>query len=122
MATNEWLTPLEAGAILGVGPDRVAQLACNGVLVSMRAPGGHLRLRRELIHHSSGYKTYSTTGREGHQTAFNSSVSDSDDSGSHVAIQPGRTYCLGPRHDRGETGLRPTHDRIKSSISHRSWP
>jgi len=27
MPMSEWLTPAEAGAILGIGPDRVAQLA-----------------------------------------------------------------------------------------------
>ncbi len=49
MTTNEWLTPAEAGAILGVGPDRVAQLAREGVLSSMRTPGGHVRVRREEV-------------------------------------------------------------------------
>lgn len=49
MTTNEWLTPAEAGAILGVGPDRVAQLAREGVLGSMRTPGGHVRVRREDV-------------------------------------------------------------------------
>lgn len=43
---NEWLTPAEAGPLLGVGPDRVAQLAREGVLGSMRTPGGHIRVRR----------------------------------------------------------------------------
>ena len=49
MTTNEWLTPAEAGAILGVGPDRVAQLAREGALGSMRTPGGHVRVRREEV-------------------------------------------------------------------------
>lgn len=34
---------------MGVGPDRVAQLAREGVLGSMKTPGGHLRLRREEV-------------------------------------------------------------------------
>jgi excisionase family DNA binding protein len=49
MTTNEWLSPAEAGAILGVGPDRVAQLAREGALKSMRTPGGHVRVRREEV-------------------------------------------------------------------------
>ncbi len=49
MMTSEWLTPAEAGALLGVGPDRVAQLARAGALVSMRTPGGHLRIRRDSV-------------------------------------------------------------------------
>lgn len=49
MTSNEWLTPAEAGALLGVGPDRVAQLAREGVLGSMRTPGGHVRVRREEV-------------------------------------------------------------------------
>lgn len=49
MATSEWLSPAEAGAILGVGPDRVAQLAREGVLTSMRTPGGHIRVRRDDV-------------------------------------------------------------------------
>jgi len=43
---TEWLTPAEAGALLGVGPDRVAQLARDGTLGSMRTPGNHVRVRR----------------------------------------------------------------------------
>jgi|SRR5690348_5159525 len=43
---SDWLTPAEAGALLGVGPDRVAQLARDGTLASMRTPGGHVRVRR----------------------------------------------------------------------------
>lgn len=43
---TEWLTPAEAGALLGVGPDRVAQLARGGTLGSMRTPGNHVRVRR----------------------------------------------------------------------------
>ncbi len=46
---SEWLSPAEAGAILGVGPDRVAQLAREGVLTPMRTPGGHLRVRRDEV-------------------------------------------------------------------------
>src|SRR5437660_1506563 len=46
---NEWLTPSEAGAILGVGPDRVAQLVRQGVLPAMRTPGGHVRIRRDKV-------------------------------------------------------------------------
>jgi excisionase family DNA binding protein len=49
MTTNEWLSPADAGAILGVGPDRVAQLAREGALSSMRTPGGHVRVRREEV-------------------------------------------------------------------------
>lgn len=49
MTTNEWLSPAEAGAILGVGPDRVAQLAREGALSSMRTPGGHVRVRRQEV-------------------------------------------------------------------------
>jgi excisionase family DNA binding protein len=49
MTTNEWLTPAQAGAILSVGPDRVAQLAREGALGSMRTPGGHVRVRREDV-------------------------------------------------------------------------
>lgn len=43
---SEWIGPAEAGALLGVGPDRVAQLAREGTLQSMRTPGGHVRVRR----------------------------------------------------------------------------
>lgn len=43
---NEWLTPAEAGAIAGVGPDRMAQLARQGAFRFMRTPGGQLRLWR----------------------------------------------------------------------------
>jgi excisionase family DNA binding protein len=46
---NEWLTPAEAGPILGVGPDRVAQLVRQGVLPAMRTPGGHVRIRRDKV-------------------------------------------------------------------------
>ena len=49
MTTNEWLTPAEAGAILGVGPDRVAQLVRQGLLPAMRTPGGHVRIRRDQV-------------------------------------------------------------------------
>lgn len=49
MTTSDWISPSEAGAILGVGPDRVAQLAREGTLGSMKTPGGHLRLRREEV-------------------------------------------------------------------------
>jgi len=49
MPTTEWLTPAEAGAILSLGPDRVAQIAKEGALVAMRTPGGHLRLRRDSV-------------------------------------------------------------------------
>lgn len=49
MTTSDWISPSEAGAILGVGPDRVAQLARDGTLGSMKTPGGHLRLRREEV-------------------------------------------------------------------------
>lgn len=46
---NEWLTPAEAGALLGVGPDRVGQLVRQGVLPAMRTPGGHVRVRRDKV-------------------------------------------------------------------------
>jgi excisionase family DNA binding protein len=49
MTTSDWISPSEAGAILGIGPDRVAQLAREGTLGSMKTPGGHLRLRREEV-------------------------------------------------------------------------
>lgn len=49
MTTSDWISPSEAGTILGVGPDRVAQLAREGTLGSMKTPGGHLRLRREEV-------------------------------------------------------------------------
>lgn len=49
MTTSDWISPSEAGAILGVGPDRVAQLAREGTLGSMKTPGGHLRLRRAEV-------------------------------------------------------------------------
>lgn len=49
MTTSDWISPSEAGAILGVGPDRVAQLAREGTLGSMKTPGGHLRLRRDEV-------------------------------------------------------------------------
>lgn len=49
MPTSEWLTPAEAGVILGVGPDRVAQLAKECAMVAMHTPGGHLRLRRDSV-------------------------------------------------------------------------
>ena len=47
--TNEWLSAAEAGALLGVGPDRVAQLVRQGVLPAMRTPGGHVRIRRDKV-------------------------------------------------------------------------
>ncbi len=43
---SDWLSPAAAGALLGVGPDRVAQLARDGSLTTMRTPGGHLRVDR----------------------------------------------------------------------------
>lgn len=43
---TDWLSPAAAGAMLGVGPDRVAQLARDGSLNTMRTPGGHLRVDR----------------------------------------------------------------------------
>lgn len=43
---TDWLSPAAAGALLGVGPDRVAQLARDGSLHTMRTPGGHLRVDR----------------------------------------------------------------------------
>ena len=46
---NEWLTAAEAGAVLGVGPDRVSQLVRQGVLPAMRTPGGHVRVRRDKV-------------------------------------------------------------------------
>lgn len=49
MTMSDWISPSEAGAILGVGPDRVAQLAREGTLGSKKTPGGHLRLRRDEV-------------------------------------------------------------------------
>lgn len=46
MATSEWVSPAEAGTILGVGPDRAAQLARQGFIRFMRTPGRQLRLFR----------------------------------------------------------------------------
>src|SRR5579859_2531908 len=49
MTTTDWLSPSEAGALLGVGPDRIAQLARDGTLTSMRTPGNHVRVRRDEV-------------------------------------------------------------------------
>src|SRR5690348_14938342 len=49
MTTTDWLSPSEAGALLGVGPDRIAQLARDGTLTSMRTPGNHIRVRRDEV-------------------------------------------------------------------------
>jgi len=69
MTTNEWLTPAEAGALRGVGPDRMAQLAREGAVVSMRTPGGHLRIRRDSVENlantSSANGTDHASGAEG---------------------------------------------------------
>jgi excisionase family DNA binding protein len=41
--------PVIAGALLGIGPDRVSQLVRQGVLPAMRTPGGHVRVRRDKV-------------------------------------------------------------------------
>lgn len=43
---NDLLSPAAAGALLGVGPDRIAQLVRDGILKATRTPGGHLRVAR----------------------------------------------------------------------------
>lgn len=46
---NDLLSPAAAGALLGVGPDRIAQLVRDGTLKATRTPGGHLRVAREDV-------------------------------------------------------------------------
>jgi excisionase family DNA binding protein len=46
---TDLLAPAAAGALLGVGPDRIAQLVRDGTLKATRTPGGHLRVAREEV-------------------------------------------------------------------------
>ena len=49
MAPTDLLSPAQAGALLGVGPDRAAQLVREGILPAVRTPGGQIRIRRDAV-------------------------------------------------------------------------
>ncbi len=43
---SDLLSPAAAGALMGVGADRIAQLVRDGTLNATRTPGGHIRIDR----------------------------------------------------------------------------